>query len=85
MRVFAVRRYSAYPGLSTYPLCPRCDLLMEREYQRYCDHGGQALSRKGFSRAIVILAWTTSNGARRKRAPFDAYMSYSFNYLSKKS
>ena len=56
MRVLAVRRYSACPELSTYPLCPRCNLPMEREYQHYCDHCGQALNWKGFSRAAVVFA-----------------------------
>ena len=56
MRVLSVRRYSARPELSTYPLCPRCNLPMEREYQHFCDHCGQALSWKGFSRATVIFA-----------------------------
>ena len=55
MQVLAVRRYPACPELSTYPLCPRCNLPMEREYQRYCDHCGQALSWKDFSRATVTL------------------------------
>lgn len=55
MRISAVRRYSACPQLSTYPLCPRCNLPMEREYQHFCDHCGQALSWKGFSHATVIF------------------------------
>ena len=49
MSVTAVRRYPAYPELFVYPLCPGCDLLMEREYQSFCDRCGQALIRKGFS------------------------------------
>ena len=43
MPVTAVRCYPACPGLFTYPLCPNCPLPMEREYQRFCDHCGQAL------------------------------------------
>lgn len=27
----------------TYPLCPRCDNSIDREYMRYCDHCGQRL------------------------------------------
>jgi len=37
-----------------YPVCPRCRLTMEREYQSYCDRCGQALSWKGFSKARVV-------------------------------
>ena len=55
MQVLAVRQYPACPELSTYPLCPRCNLPMEREYQRYCDHCGQALSWKGFSHTAVTF------------------------------
>ena len=54
MCVIVVRRYSFCPELSTYPLCPSCNLPMEREYQRFCDHCGQALDWKGFSHAVVI-------------------------------
>jgi predicted amidophosphoribosyltransferase len=61
--VTAVRCYSACPHLFTYPICPRCGLTMEREYQRFCDHCGQALDWKGLSKAVVVLAHP-SNGAR---------------------
>lgn len=27
----------------TYPLCPRCDASIDREYMRYCDRCGQSL------------------------------------------
>ena len=63
MPVTAVRCYPACPHLFTYPLCPRCDLPMEREYQRFCDHCGQALDWKHFSKAVVLLAHS-SNRAR---------------------
>lgn len=56
MPVMAVRRYSSCPDLFTYPLCPRCTLPMQREYQHFCDHCGQALDWKHFSNALVILA-----------------------------
>ena len=56
MSVNTVRRYSACPDLFTYPLCPRCNLPMEREYQCFCDHCGQALDWTGFSKAVIVLA-----------------------------
>jgi len=55
MCVAAVRCYPANPEPSAYPLCPQCSLPMEREYQSYCDHCGQALDWKRFSKAIIIL------------------------------
>ena len=32
----------------TYPVCPRCNITLEREYQSYCDRCGQRLNWKGF-------------------------------------
>ena len=63
MSVNTVRRYSACPDLFTYPLCPRCNLPMEREYQCFCDHCGQALDWTGFSKAVIVLVHFP-NGAR---------------------
>ena len=36
-----------------FPICPRCDCTMEREYQSFCDRCGQMLNWKRFSRAKV--------------------------------
>lgn len=36
-----------------FPICPRCDCTMERDYQSFCDRCGQKLKWKGFSRAKV--------------------------------
>ena len=36
-----------------FPICPRCDCTMEREYQAFCDSCGQRLKWKGFSRAKI--------------------------------
>lgn len=37
----------------SFPICPRCDCTMDREYQSFCDRCGQMLSWKEFSRAKV--------------------------------
>ena len=34
----------SYKGKYNYPICPRCKISLEREYQSYCDRCGQALS-----------------------------------------
>ena len=39
-----------------YPICPRCDCAMDREYMRYCDCCGQHLSWELFDYAKVIYA-----------------------------
>ena len=33
-----------------YPVCPRCRITLEREYQAYCDRCGQALDWKKYGR-----------------------------------
>lgn len=33
---------------STYPLCPRCKISMDREYMAFCDRCGQRLSWNRF-------------------------------------
>ena len=35
--------YYSHNTLYSFPICPRCDITMEREYQRYCDRCGQCL------------------------------------------
>ena len=57
MTVSAVRRYPDCPEMASYPLCPRCVLPMQREYQAFCDCCGQALSWIGFSKAAILLVY----------------------------
>ena len=40
----------------SYPICPRCDCTVDREYMRYCDRCGQHLSWEVFDHAKVIQA-----------------------------
>ena len=37
----------------TFPVCPRCDSILDREYMLFCDNCGQRLKWKGFSKAKV--------------------------------
>ena len=39
---------------SCYPICPACDVPMEREYQNYCDRCGQCLGWRDFDRSVMI-------------------------------
>ena len=43
----------SHMGGSYYPICPRCDTTIDREYMSYCDRCGQSLNWKGFSKAKV--------------------------------
>lgn len=38
----------------TFPVCPRCDLSLEREYMSFCDRCGQKLNWDFFDHAKVI-------------------------------
>ncbi len=37
-----------------FPVCPRCQITLEREYQSYCDRCGQRLNWKKFCHAHVV-------------------------------
>ncbi len=51
LKVTAVR----YIGnMGAFPVCPRCQKTLEREYQRFCDRCGQRLNWVGYSKATVI-------------------------------
>lgn len=47
--------YYGSSGLNSFPICPTCDIPMEREYQNYCDRCGQCLNWSDFEKAVVIL------------------------------
>lgn len=50
-----IRALPCERGYTTYPICPRCGITFEREYQKYCDRCGQCLNWKDFSKAIIVL------------------------------
>lgn len=56
MPVTHVRCLHWHCGVSGFPVCPRCGVTMEREYQSYCDRCGQHLDWKDFSKATIILS-----------------------------
>lgn len=55
MPVSLRRGYRSAAGEITFPVCPRCQITMEREYQRFCDRCGQALDWKDFSKSMVVI------------------------------
>lgn len=50
----AVTRMRLFPRDGAYPVCPRCGISLEREYQRFCDRCGQRLSWGRWAGAQVI-------------------------------
>ena len=55
MPVTQVRCYRYAAGLTGFPLCPRCKMAMEREYQNFCDRCGQRLDWGKYGQATLIL------------------------------
>lgn len=49
-----------FPSGNSYPLCPRCNSSLEREYMRFCDSCGQRLGWKHFS-SVHIRKWGDKN------------------------
>ena len=48
-----------YRERCSYPLCPRCKITMEREYQSFCDRCGQRLDWNNFEDAKeVYIGWS---------------------------
>ena len=41
-----------FRGLGSYPVCPRCKLTLDREYQRFCDRCGQRLDWLHYGEAL---------------------------------
>lgn len=46
----AVTETAIYKGGYVFPVCPRCHISFEREYQAFCDRCGQALDWKKYGR-----------------------------------
>lgn len=42
---------------STYPICPRCNITMDREYKNYCDRCGQALNWEKYEKAVTMAVF----------------------------
>ena len=41
----------------SYPICPRCDRSIDREYMSFCDRCGQKLDWIGYRKAKLIKRW----------------------------
>ena len=50
MLVTHLRLYST----TSYYICPRCNVTMEREFMAYCDRCGQSLNWKNYKMAVIV-------------------------------
>ena len=51
-----VRKVLKFTQGYSYPICPRCDRSIDREYMRFCDRCGQHLAWDHFEKARVVYA-----------------------------
>lgn len=53
----SVTRWVQYPTYGyCYPLCPRCNRSLEREYVSFCDRCGQKLNWDRIDEAKILVA-----------------------------
>ena len=50
----AVQEVRVFPNGDSYPVCPKCDLTLEREYMNFCDRCGQKLDWREYGKAVVV-------------------------------
>lgn len=55
MPIVHIRGFRGSNGLISFPVCPRCNTTMSREYQLFCDRCGQRLDWSGFDNAMIIF------------------------------
>ena len=51
-----VRKVVQFKEGHCYPVCPRCDRSLDREYMHYCDRCGQRLGWEHLMNARVVYA-----------------------------
>lgn len=54
MAVAEIRFFSRCRGVPAYPVCPRCEKTMEREYIAFCSRCGQKLDWEDFQDARIV-------------------------------
>lgn len=51
-----VNKILLFASGDSYPICPRCDCTIDREYMHFCDRCGQRLSWELFEYAHIVQA-----------------------------
>lgn len=54
MLVIHIRCYHEHDRVTIFPVCPKCGISLEREYQAFCDRCGQRLDWSSFSSAVLL-------------------------------
>ena len=58
-----VTRVFECKDLSVFPICPRCEITLEREFQSYCDRCGQHLDWSYFGNDGVLKKKYANNNS----------------------
>lgn len=54
MRISEVMNFQTFEGESSYYVCPRCKVTMDREFTSFCSRCGQRLDWSDYENATVI-------------------------------
>lgn len=68
-RPMAVRELMVFPAIkqdTSFYVCPRCRVTMEREFMRYCDRCGQRLNWAHYEQARIVYSGTQKRGTGAK-------------------
>lgn len=68
-RPMAVRELMVFPDIkqdTSFYVCPRCHVTMEREFMCYCDRCGQRLNWAQYEQARIVYPGTQKTGAGAK-------------------
>lgn len=57
-RPMQVREIMVFRAGWTFPICPRCEITLEREYMAYCDRCGQCLDWRKIKKAVIVYPKT---------------------------
>ena len=54
MPVIRIKLFQSQERILSYPVCPRCGVTFEREFQAYCDRCGQYLDWERFGQKTLV-------------------------------
>ena len=61
-----VKEVMEFASGDIYPICPRCECTMDREYMRFCDRCGQMLNWEALDDAHIVHPPLQKNRTKRR-------------------
>lgn len=62
MHVAEIHVFPHCHGAPAYPVCPRCERTMEREYMAFCSRCGQMLDWRRYQYARIVYVYGEGRG-----------------------